>query len=77
MNDDKIDSMKEWVKNYFKEQWLEIDSDIDFTKYEPVYTSNSLHIYEEKYEIEGDTYRLLYSISESNSKPTVEILNKD
>ncbi len=54
--------MKEWIEKYFKEEWEEVESDIDFTKLEPINTSNSLHLIEERYEVDGEQYRLLYSI---------------
>ncbi len=44
--------MKEWIEKYFNESWKEIETDIDFSKYEPISTSNSFHIYEERYEID-------------------------
>lgn len=68
------ESMKEWINEYFKEQWIESDTDIDFSKYETIDISSSLHIFEEKYLIDGNTYRLLYPISDSEAKPTIEIL---
>jgi hypothetical protein len=68
--------VSEFVKNY--EIWEECNSNIQILTFdkEPIDTSNSLHIYEEKYEIDGETYRLLYSISNPNSPPTVEKLKK-
>ena len=45
--------MKEWIEKYFSEQWKEVDVDIDFSVHEPISTSNSLHIFEERYEIEN------------------------
>lgn len=52
------------VLNYRKEkeEWEEVECDIDFTKLEPISTSNSFHLIEEKYEVDGTQYRLLYSI---------------
>ena len=67
--------MKEWIEKYFSEQWKEVDVDIDFSMYEPISTSNSLHIFEERYEIENNTYRLLYAIG-YDSDPNIEILIK-
>ena len=64
---------EDWIKEYFKETWKEVQTDIDFSKYKPFKTSNSLHIYEERYEIDGETYRLLYAI-EYDEDPIVEIL---
>ena len=61
------------MEEYFKEDWKEIETDIDFSKYEPISTSNSLHIYEERYEIDGKTYRLLYAIG-YNEEPLIEEL---
>ena len=66
--------MKDWLNNYFKEQWVVVENNtIDFEKHEPISTSNSLHIYEERYCIDGDTYRLLYLIGDS-SEPSIEKL---
>tara|TARA_R110002050_G_scaffold79261_11_gene169435 strand:+ start:26706 stop:26912 length:207 start_codon:yes stop_codon:yes gene_type:complete len=68
--------MTEWIKKLFSEQWKEVVGvNIDFSKYEPISTSNSLHIFEERYEIENNTYRLLYTIG-NDSKPNVEVLIK-
>ncbi len=64
---------EEWIKEYFKETWKEIETDIDFSKYEPISTSSSLHIYEERYEIDGKTYRLLYAIG-YDGEPLIEVL---
>jgi hypothetical protein len=59
--------------NINKETWKDIETDIDFSKYQPISTSSSLHIHEEIYSIEGKTYRLLYAIG-YEGKPNVEIL---
>ena len=58
------------------ETWTVVDSTIDFSKLEPVSTGNSLHIYEERYEVNGETYRLLYAIGDRDNKPQVEKLVK-
>jgi len=42
-------------------------------KLKPLYTSNSLHIYEERYEIEGEIFGLFYYSSE---EPFVQKLIK-
>jgi hypothetical protein len=39
---------------------------------EPIHTANSLHIYEEQYNIDGETYKLIYAIGH-DSEPTVQI----
>ena len=67
------DNMKEWIEKYFSEAWKEIETDIDFSKYKPISTSESLHIYEERYEIDGEKYRLLYPIG-YNGEPSIGIL---
>jgi hypothetical protein len=64
---------QEWIKLYFNETWNIVKSDIDFSIYEPISTSTSLHIYEERYEIEGKVYRLLYEIG-YNKEPSIEVL---
>lgn len=38
----------------------------------PISTSNSLHIYEEQYEIDGETYRFMYAIG-SDNEPDIHI----
>jgi hypothetical protein len=53
--------------------WIEIKTDLDFSQYDPISTNNSLHIYEEQYEIDGNKYRLLYIIGGDN-KPIIETL---
>lgn len=68
-----MDNIKEWIKKYFSETWEQIETDIDFSNYEPISTSNSLHICEERYEIDGKKYRLLYGIG-YEGKPSIEIL---
>jgi len=69
---------KDWFDNYFKEQWVTVeDCDIDFEKLEPISTANSLHVFEERYEINGNQYRLLYAIGDTSNTPTIEILNKN
>jgi glutathione peroxidase-family protein len=65
---------KEWLDKYFAKQWVIVkNNSIDFSQHEPISTHNSLHIYEERYEVEGETYRLLYAIGES-SEPLIEML---
>jgi hypothetical protein len=46
-------------------KWNITVTDIDFSKYEPISTSHSLHIFEEIYEIDGVLYRLIYEIGDS------------
>lgn len=61
---------KEVVKT---ETWEEIQTDIDFSKYKPTETGSSLHIYEERYEIDGKKYRLFFAIG-NDSDPLVELM---
>ena len=67
--------ISDFVKNY--EIWEPCSTNIQILTFdkEPTETSNSLHIYEEKYVIDGETYRLLYVIGE-DGPPTVEKLKK-
>ena len=65
--------MKEWIKKYFNETWEKIDVNIDFSNHIPISTSSSLHVYEERYEIDGKKYRLLYAIG-CDENPLVEVL---
>lgn len=67
--------MKDWIEKYFSETWEEVKTDIDFSKYEPISTGGSLHVHEERYEIEGEKYRLLCAIG-YDSEPIIEILKK-
>ena len=68
--------LEKWIKKYFKEQWVEVTTDIDFSKIDPISTANSLHIYEERYEINDDEYRLLYTIGDKTNTPIIEKLEK-
>ena len=70
---DKKTPTQKWIEEYFKENWKEVKTDIDFTKFEPISTSSSLHIYEERFEIDDKKYRLLYVIGQ-DGEPSVEIL---
>lgn len=61
----------------FLEPWLGWETveetDIDFNSMKPDSTSNSLHIYEEVYHVDGWKYRLLYEISDKDENlPTIE-----
>ena len=68
----KNTKMKEWIEKYFKESWEDIQTNIDFSKYEPISTGGSLHIHKECYEIDGEKYRLLYAIG--SNEPLIQIL---
>jgi hypothetical protein len=56
------------------EIWNDIKTDIDFSEHTPISTASSLHIYDERYEIDGKTYRLLYALG-SEEEPHVQVLN--
>jgi len=72
----KVMSVAKLLDTFFKEQWIEAqDCEIDFSKHEPTDIRNSLHVYEERYQIGNDTYRLLYAI-DSESEPLIEVLKK-
>jgi hypothetical protein len=62
-----------WIERWTSQTWEPIETDIDFSQHTPIATS-SLHIHEDRYEIEGRTYRLLYPISDSGAEPLIEIL---
>ena len=66
--------MKDWFDKFFSETWEDIQTDIDFSKYNPVKTSSSLHVHEMRYEIDGEKYRLLYAVG--HEEPLVQILLK-
>ena len=70
----RLNVMQEWIEKYFSESWEDIQTDIDFSKYESVKTSNSLHVHEVRYDIDGEKYRLLYAIG--HEEPLVQILKK-
>lgn len=55
-------------------EWIEIETNIDFSKYVPINTSNSLHIYSETYLIENETYKLTFT--EDSDEPLMFILIK-
>ena len=63
-----------WIERWTSQIWEPIVTDIDFSQHTPISTS-SLHIHEDRYEIGGRTYRLLYPISDSGAEPLIEILN--
>lgn len=69
-------TLQEFLKNYLFETWKEIKTDIDFSKYKPIDVKQSLHIHEERYFIDNETYRLLYPI-DSDENYSVEILVKN
>lgn len=66
------DHKKDFIDSF--QEWKTIVIDIDFKKHEPISTGSSLHIYEEQYFIDGNTYRLLYG--EYSDIPLIEILIK-
>ena len=68
-------AMVEWINN--REVWEECSSNIQILTFdkEPFEVNNSLHVFEEKYLVDGETYRLLYAIGD-NSPPIVEKLKK-
>jgi hypothetical protein len=67
---------EKWLKNNFNEEWQEVKTDIDFNVLEPSRIRTSLHVYEERYEIDGEIYRLLYSVSSEDTTPLIEKLKK-
>ena len=67
--------VSDFVKNY--EVWEPCSTNIQILTFdkEPIETKNSLDTYEEKYVIDGETYRLSHKI-DSNNPPTIEKLKK-
>jgi hypothetical protein len=65
--------VNDWVNTYFSEQWEDIETDIDFSKYKPISSKNSLHIHEDRYLINNKKYRLLYEIGNTEN-PHIQIL---
>lgn len=68
--------MDAWINDYFREQWEEVKTDIDFTKLKPFKEADSLHIFEERYKVGKETYRLLYAISDETWTPTIQKLKQ-
>ena len=68
------DSMKKWILEYFKDEWVEINTEINFDQYEPIDISSSLHIIQYTYDINDNKYRLSYSIDDLDANPLIEIL---
>lgn len=67
--------MKEFIENIAKHQfhngeWIDIQTDIDFSKYRP----KSRFINEDRYDIDGNKYRLLYN---NGSARIIQILKFD
>ena len=48
-----------------REFWKPVAHVINFDDMTPIYTANSLHIYEERYEIDHIIYRVLYAINDN------------
>jgi len=70
------ESMRKWFKDKFNNEWEKIDTDIDFSKHIPIEETSSLHVIQDTYIIDDKKYRLSYPISDSTTKPTIEILIK-
>lgn len=66
-------TLKKEVVEIETETWEEIQTDIDFSKHTPTETGSSLHVYEERYEIDGKKYRLFFAIG-SDSEPLIEFM---
>lgn len=75
---DKIHTISSFMENYIKniEEWIEIETDIDFNNIEPFENSSSLHVIEYRYKVNNNIYRLLYSI-EGSSEPVIQILKNN
>jgi hypothetical protein len=64
----------DWIEKRFSETWEPIETNINFESHFPISKAFSLHVYEERYNIEGKTYRLLYPIDDKEAEPLIEIL---
>lgn len=64
---------KEWIENLFKDEWKDIETDIDFSKHKPISSTYGTHILEEVYNIDGERYRLLFQMGNYDN-PIVQIL---
>ena len=76
------ESMKEFMERMgMNENWIEVDNPeeikdiIYLEKLSPFDSRNSLHISEDRYMIDGITYRLIYAIG-FNGEPSIERLIK-
>ena len=50
------------VKEIQSKIWTPVDIEIDFNLFTPFDVRSSLHLLEERYNIEGKVYRLLYAV---------------
>lgn len=64
---------RDWIENLFKDEWKDIETDIDFSKHKPISSTYGTHILEEVYNIDGERYRLLFQIGNYDN-PIVQIL---
>ena len=56
-------------------EWTPVDIEIDFKSLKPFQVNSSLHILEERYNVDGKIYRLLYAVGMDSVK--VELLIKE
>jgi hypothetical protein len=66
----------DFMNKFFKETWEVVETDIDFSKHTPSETRGSLHVHEERYDIDNEIYRLLYSLGH-DYPPIIEKLKKE
>jgi len=66
----------DFMNKFFKETWEVVETDIDFSKHTTFETKGSLHVHEERYDINNETYRLLYSLDQ-DYPPIIEKLKKE
>lgn len=79
---DKKDSVKDFILSL--ESWKTLDeaesniikSIIKVERLEPISHSNSLHVFEERYEIDGDTFSLTSAIGGDGDEVTIQKLEK-
>lgn len=70
--------LEEWVKKYGRWKSIEAYSPLHqeliakADKLKPISTSNSLHIHEDQYVIDGERYRFMYAIG-SDNEPDIHI----
>lgn len=72
---DYLKSLEQWEEMSESEQAV-IKSIIEIEKIKPTSTSSSFHIYEERYIVDGETFRLTSAISDSSGECTIEKLKK-
>lgn len=72
---DYVKNMEQWEEMSESEQAI-IKSIVEVEKIEPISTNSSFHIYEERYVVDGDTFRFISAISDTTGECEIEKLKK-